>query len=57
MTAADHSSTEPFNDAQQQKMRADDILCGETVLGVVLSVVVVGVVMMTVTVLLVTFPR
>jgi hypothetical protein len=55
MTAADHSSTEPFNDVQQQKMRADDINCGETVLGVVLSVVVVGVVMMTVTVLLVTY--
>ncbi|MDZ4779860.1 MAG: hypothetical protein SGJ19_06385 [Planctomycetia bacterium] len=53
MTAAEHSSPSPFTDQQQQKMRKDDIFCSESVLGVVLSVVVIGVVMMTVTVLLV----
>jgi len=53
MTAAEHVSNQPFTDVQQQQMRADDINCSETVLGVVISVVVVGVAMMTVTVLLV----
>ncbi len=53
MTAAEHSSPSPFTDQQLQKMRKDDIFCSESVLGVVLSVVVIGVVLMTVTVLLV----
>lgn len=53
MTAAEHPSPSPFNDQQRESMRADDIRCSETVLGVVLSVVVIGVVLMTVTVLLV----
>ncbi len=53
MTAATHDSPVPFNDEQERKMRADDIRCGESVLGVVLSVVVVGVIMMTITVVLV----
>lgn len=53
MTSAEHHAPTPFTEQQQQKMRADDIFCGESVLGVVLSVVVTGVVLMTVTVLLV----
>lgn len=53
MTAADHQAQAPFTEQQQQKMRADDLQCSEAVLGVVLSVVVIGVVLMTVTVLLV----
>jgi hypothetical protein len=53
MTAAEHSSPSPFTEQQLQKMQKDDIFCSESVLGVVLSVVVIGVVLMTVTVLLV----
>jgi hypothetical protein len=53
MTAAEHHSPVPFTDAQEQQFLADDLRCGETVLGVVLSVVVLGVVLMTVTVVLV----
>ena len=44
MTAAEHHSPIPFTDAQEQQFLADDLRCGETVLGVVLSVVVIGVV-------------
>lgn len=53
MTAAEHQTGVHFTDQQCQRMRADDIRCSETVLGVVISVVVIGVIMMTVTVLLV----
>jgi hypothetical protein len=53
MTAAEHPANTPFTEQQQQRMRADDIFCSESVLGVVLGVVVIGVVLMTATVLLV----
>jgi hypothetical protein len=50
MTAAEHSPASPFTAQQQERMRADDIHCSETVLGVVVTVVVIGVLLMTVTV-------
>lgn len=53
MTAAEHPTQSPFTDQQLQRMRADDIFCSESVLGVVLGVVVIGVVLMSVTVWLV----